>query len=167
MWCMPQEPVPADPGRDADPGQGAPEPEDPAHYAAPDWEPVVNRPDWMTEEEREAWLDALAEQDEPFDPEEYPDPEDCAPPPGEDELTAEEIAGIGEVTEAEAGAAAEAVRLGATGALAAIAASAGGRGPGQAGSARRWPGGSPSRGAGVGGRLGLGFLPGCPRPARV
>jgi hypothetical protein len=55
----------------------------------------------MTEEEREAWLGALAEQDEPFDPEEYPDP-DGPPPPGEDELSPEEIAGIREVAEAEA-----------------------------------------------------------------
>ncbi len=63
-----------------------------------DWEPVITRPDPMTEEEREAWLDALAGEDEPFDPEEYPDPEG-PPPPGEDELTAEEIAGIREATE--------------------------------------------------------------------
>ena len=40
-----------------------------------DWEPVITRPDPMTEEEREAWLDALAGEDEPFDAEEYPDPE--------------------------------------------------------------------------------------------
>ena len=32
----------------------------------------------MTEEEREAWLDALAGEDEPFDPEEYPDPRAAA-----------------------------------------------------------------------------------------
>ena len=44
----------------------------------PGWEPVITRPDPMTEEEREAWLDALAGEDEPFDPEEYPDPEGAA-----------------------------------------------------------------------------------------
>jgi len=38
-----------------------------------DWEPVITRPDPMTEEEREAWLDALDALDEPFDPEDYPD----------------------------------------------------------------------------------------------
>jgi len=84
---MPQEPAPADPGRDE------PRPGDPMQDAPYDWEPVITRPDPMTEEEREAWLDALAGEDEPFDPEEYPDPEG-PPPPGEDELTAEEIAGI-------------------------------------------------------------------------
>ncbi len=89
---MPQEPAPADPGRDE------PRPGDPMQDAPYDWEPVITRPDPMTEEEREAWLDALAGEDEPFDPEEYPDPEG-PPPPGEDELTAEEIAGIREATE--------------------------------------------------------------------
>ena len=97
-----------------------------------DWEPVITRPDPMTEEEREAWLDALAGEDEAFDPEEYPDP-DGPPPPGEDQLTAEEIAGIGEATKAEARAAANGARSGATGALAAVAARAGRRGPGPAG----------------------------------
>ena len=69
---MPQEPVPADPGRDETP-LGSPSPGGPVPS---DWEPVITRPDPMTEEEREAWLDAL---DEPFDPGEYPDPE--GPPP--------------------------------------------------------------------------------------
>ena len=124
---MPPGPVPADPGRDENlpgtppgPGQALPSGE-------PDWEPVITRPDWMTEDEREAWLDHLAEEDEPFDPEEYPDP-DGPPPPGEDELTLEEIAGIGEATEAEARAAADAARSGTAGALAAIAAYGGRRG---------------------------------------
>ena len=66
---MPQEPAPADPGRDE------PRPGDPMQDAPYDWEPVITRPDPMTEEEREAWLDALAGEDEPFDAEEYPDPE--------------------------------------------------------------------------------------------
>ena len=58
---MPREPAPADPGRDG------PRPDDPVQYGLPDWEPVITRPDPMTEEEREAWLDALAGEDEPFD----------------------------------------------------------------------------------------------------
>jgi hypothetical protein len=130
-WCMQQGPALPDPGRDEDlpgtppgpdhtpvhgsgnalPGDAARSLDNPVQYEPPDWEPVITRPDWMTEEEREAWLDALAGQDEPFDPEEYPDPEDCAPPPGEDELTAGEIAGIREVTGAEARAAADAARV--------------------------------------------------------
>ena len=92
----------------------------------------MTRPDPMTEEEREAWLDDLAE---PFDPEEYPTPRG-PPPPGEDELTPGEVAEIREVTEAEARAAANGARAGTTGALAVIAALAGRRGPGQPGSAR-------------------------------
>ena len=41
---------------------------DPAEYEPTAWEPVVTRPDPMTKEEREAWLNAL---EEPSDPEEY------------------------------------------------------------------------------------------------
>ena len=130
----------------------------PGTPAEPDWEPVITRPDPMTEEEREAWLDDLAE---PFDPEEYPDPEG-PPPPGEDELTSGEIAAIGEVTEAEARAAAAAARSGTTGALAALAALAGRRGPGQPGSARVFPGESSSRAAAFGSGLVLDVMPGCP-----
>ena len=52
--------------------------------------------DPMTAAEREAWLDRLcAQDDDPSDaPQEYWDPESCAPPPGQDELTADELAGI-------------------------------------------------------------------------
>ncbi len=153
-------PVPADPGRDenlpgAPPGPHLATP--PGNPAEPDWEPVITRPDPMTEEEREAWLDDLAE---PFDPEEYPDPE--GPPPGEDELTSGEVAEIREVTEAEARAAANGARSGTTGALAAIAARAGRRGPGQPGSARGFPGESSSRAASFGTGLVLDVMPGCP-----
>ena len=154
-------PVPADPGRDENlpgtpPGPHRATP--PGNPAEPNWKPVITRPDPMTEEEREAWLDDLAE---PFDPEEYPDP-DGAPPPGEDELTPGEVAEIREVTEAEARAAANGARSGTTGALAAIAALAGRRGPGQPGSARRLPGESGSRAAAFGTGLVLDVMPGCP-----
>ena len=69
---------PRDPGRDGDSG----------------W---LDR-DPMTAAEREAWLDRLcAQDDDPFDaPQEYWDPESCAPPPGQDELTADELAGVRE-----------------------------------------------------------------------
>jgi len=69
-------PAPADPGRDEDP-------------ARPGRGPV-------TAEDQEAWLDRLCEpEDDPFyGPQEYRDPESCAPPPGQDELTAAELAGI-------------------------------------------------------------------------
>ena len=54
--------------------------------------------DPMTAAEREAWLDRLcAQDDDPSDaPQEYWDPESGAPPPGQDELTAEELAGVAE-----------------------------------------------------------------------
>ena len=138
-----------------------PQPGDPVACEPSDWEPVITRPDWMTEEEREAWLDALAGEDEALDPEEYPDPVG-PPPPGEDKLTAQEIAEIREVTEAEAHSAANAARSGATGALAVIAASGGRRGPGQPGSARLFPGESSSRAAAFGTGLVLDVMPGCP-----
>jgi hypothetical protein len=52
--------------------------------------------DPMTAAEREAWLDRLcAQDDDPADaPQEYWDPESCAPPPGQDELTADELAEV-------------------------------------------------------------------------
>ena len=126
---MPSESVPADPGRDEDP-------------AGPDRDP-------MSPAEREAWLDRLCQlDDDPSDaPQEYWDPESCAPPPGEDELTAEELAGI-------AAAAADEM-------LALEAASTGRRGPGQAGSARGFPGVSASRAAGFGTGMAWDVTPGC------
>jgi len=101
---MPSVPAPADPGRDDDPA----------------W---LDR-DPMTAAEREAWLDRLcAQDDDPADDTlEYWDPESSMPPPGEDELTADELAGVAAAAGDEM--------------LALDAASTGRRGPGQAGSAR-------------------------------
>jgi Domain of unknown function (DUF222) len=126
---MPSVPAPADPGRDGDPA----------------W---LDR-DPMTAAEREAWLDRLcAQDDDPADgPQEYWDPESCAPPPGEDELTAEELAGVAEAASDEM--------------LALDAASTGRRGPGQAGSARVFPGESASRAAGFGTGMAWDVMPGC------
>ena len=126
---MPSVPAPADPGRDGDP-------------AWLDRDPV-------TAAEREAWLDRLcAQDDDPSDaPQEYRDPESCAPPPGQDELTEQELAGI-------AAAAADEM-------LALDAASTGRRGPGQAGSARVFPGESASRAAGFGTGMAWDVTPGC------
>jgi hypothetical protein len=90
----------------------------------------------MTSAELEAHLDWVCEHDDdPFDPpEEYWDPEASAPPPGRDELTAEELA---EVRQAAA-----------DDLLAVKAATTGRRGPGQPGSARVFPGESSGRAAG-------------------
>ncbi len=126
---MPSVPAPADPGRDEDP-------------ARPDRDP-------MTAAEREAWLDRLcAQDDDPSDaPQEYWDPESCAPPPGQDELTGQELAGVREAAADEM--------------LALDAASTGRRGPGQAGSARTFPGESASRAAGFGTGMAWDVTPGC------
>ena len=126
---MPSVPAPADPGWDEDPA----------------W---LDR-DPMTAAEREAWLDRLcAQDDDPFDaPEEYWDPESCAPPPGQDELTEQELAGV------RAAAADEMLGL--------DAASTGRRGPGMAGSARVFPGESASRAAGFGTGMAWDVTPGC------
>ena len=115
---MPSVPAPADPGRGGDP-------------AGPDRDPV-------SPQKQQAWLDWLCEQDDdPTDqPEEYWDPEGCAPPPWQDELTVEELDGIREAAADEM--------------LALDAASTGRRGPGMAGSGRVFPGESASRAAGFG-----------------
>src|SRR5690242_12816728 len=129
MWSMPSVPAPADPGRDDDPA----------------W---LDR-DPMTAAEREAWLDRLCElDDDPSDdPQEYWDPGSCAPPPGQDELTAVELAGVAAAAGDEM--------------LALDAASTGRRGPGQAGSARVFPGESASRAAGFGTGMAWDVTPGC------
>ena len=126
---MPSVPVPEDPGWDED-------------LAWLDRDP-------LSPEEREASLDHLCKaDDDPFaDPEEYWDPESCAPPPGQDELTAEELAGIREAAADEM--------------LALEAASTGRRGPGQAGSGRTFPGESASRAAGFGVGMPWDVAPGC------
>src|SRR5689334_24799003 len=129
MWFMPSVPASPDPGRDEDPA----------------W---LDR-DPMTAAEREAWLDRLCAQDnDPADaPQEYWDPGSCAPPPGQDELTADELAGAAEAAADEM--------------LALDAASTGRRGPGQAGSARVFPGESDSRAAGFGTGMAWDVTPGC------
>ena len=108
--------------------------------AEPEWDedPAWSRPDPMTAAEREAWLDHLAETDEPPEPEEY---EDDAP------LTAEELAEIREAAASDL--------------LAAQAATTGRRGPGQPGSARTFPGESSSPAAAFGPGMTLDVLPGC------
>jgi hypothetical protein len=115
---MPPELVPADPGWDDDPA----------------W----SRPDPMTPEEREAWLDWVCEHDEPPEPEEDED---------FDPLTPDELAEIRQAAADEL--------------LAVEAATTGRRGPGQPGSARILPGESASPAAGFGPGMALDVLPGC------
>ena len=115
-------------------------PPEPVH-AEPEWDddPAWSRPDPMTAEEREAWLDRLCEQDEP--------------PPGDEEdedfdpLTPEELAEIRQAAADDL--------------LAVEAATTGRRGPGQPGSARVFPGESASPAAAFGPGMALDVLPGC------
>jgi hypothetical protein len=117
-------PAPADPGRDEDPARRVPEPDEPV-----EWVPVVTRPDWMTEEDLQASLDAVTDDDEPWWQQEGdPDPDDD-PPPGDYDLR-EIDAGCRQAAEDQARADATAARLGLTGALGAVAALNGRRGPG-------------------------------------
>ena len=111
-----------------------------------DEDPAWSRPDPMTAEEREAWLDHLAEADEAPDVEEEEDPEDCAP------LTAEELAEV---------------REGAAAGPAVWAGLAGRRGPGQPGSARVYPGESCSPAASFGSGMALDVMPGVSGPGPV
>jgi hypothetical protein len=86
-----------------------------------EWVPVVTRPDWMTEEDLRASLDAVTDEDEPWWlVEGDPDPQDDGPP-GEYDLR-EIDAQCRQVSEDQARVAASAARLGLTGALAAVAA---------------------------------------------
>ena len=128
-WFMPSVPAPGDPGRDEDPA----------------W---LDR-DPMTAAEREARLDWLCEQDDDprDDPEEYWDPESCAPPPWQDELTGAELAGVCQAASDDL--------------LAVEAATTGRRGPGQPGSARVFPAESCSPAAAFGPGMALDVLPGC------
>ncbi len=62
---MHPEPAPADRERDEDPAAGVPEP---AEYEPAAWEPVVTRPDPMSEEDQQALLDAVTDDGEPWPP---------------------------------------------------------------------------------------------------
>jgi hypothetical protein len=103
-----------------------------------DEDPAWSRPDPMTAEEREAWLDHLAEADEPPAEEDW---EDFEP------LTADELAEVEKAAGDEL--------------LAVEASTTGRRGPDQPGSARVFPGESSSPAASFGPGMALDVLPGC------
>jgi hypothetical protein len=104
---------------------------------------------------------ARESQDEPADPDLEEDP-DHAPPSGlDDAQVAALIAEAREVSADEARAAAHIARLGQTGAMAAVAAALGRRGPGQPGSAHRFPGEYPGPAAGFASGAPLDVAPGC------
>jgi Domain of unknown function (DUF222) len=110
----------------------------------------------------EAYLESLADEEYPGDPDEEQDP-DNAPPPGlDDAQLAALIAEAREVTADQARAAAVAARLGTTAALAAAGTAAlARRGPGMPGSAQSFPGEYTSRAAGFASGKPLDVAPGC------
>ncbi len=125
----------------------------------PDPVPADPPPDPMTAAERAAWLERVAEQDEPPGLEEWSGPDD--------ELTAADLAELAELreaAEAAALAAADAVRRGMPGGQPIRLKS---RGPGYPGSARPSPGESCSRAAAFGAGMALDVLPGCPGLAQL
>ena len=134
-----------DPGRDGDRGWDAAGRDDPLWDGTGDWRPAPPGGDWMDDPQvREAYLAALAEEDEPDDPDLYQDP-DNAPPQGMDDAQlAELIAEARQVPEDQA----------------AAAWLAGRRGPGMPGSARRFPGVCAGRAAGFGSGRELDTAPG-------
>ena len=77
-------------GRDEDPARHPGEPDGKTKA----WEPVITRPDPMSAEEWQAWIECEPAED--ADPEAYPDEEDYLSPDAE--LTEAELAGIAEAT---------------------------------------------------------------------
>ena len=154
---MPPESVPADPGRDEFPSGTSP---------APDaWDPVITRPDPVSEPEWQAWLEASAGEEEPWWLlETDPDPQEDPPPPDSeiDRLVAE----CEQISEDRARAEAAAARLGTAAGLGALPPSTCRRGPGQPGSAEAFPGEHPSRAAQFAAGLLGDVMPGCPELAR-
>jgi hypothetical protein len=160
---MTNEPALPDPGQEDNlPGAPAGPDEFPA-LGSPRWQLLPPGTDPMADPQvREAYLDSLAEDEDPGDLDLYPDP-DNAPPPGLDDAgLAALIAEAREVTEDQARAAAVAARLGTTGALAASGAAAlARRGPGMPGSAGSFPGEYTNRAAGFAAGKPLDTAPGC------
>ena len=125
------------------------------------WEPVITRPDPVTAEEWEAWLDFDPAED--TDPDAYPDEEDYLSPDAD--LAGAELAEIAAATALAAPVTADDLDpAGVARVLAAqaAAASARRRGPGQPGSARRRARESASGAAAFGTGQLLDVLPACP-----
>jgi len=156
-WLMSETPVHRHPGQDGDPSGMPAGPGDHPSLGSPRWRLVPQSPDWD-----EAYLAAMADDEDPGDAGEYEDP-DNAPPAGLDdyELPAL-IAEAREITADQARAAEAAARLGHTAVLAALGAvSAGRRGPGMPGSAQTFPGEDASPAAGFASGQPLDVAPGC------
>jgi hypothetical protein len=154
---MSETPVPRDPGPDGHPSGMPAGPGDRPSLGSPGWRLVPQSPDWD-----EAYLAAIADDEDPGDPEEYEDP-DNAPPAGlDDDELAVLLAEAREITADRARAAEAAARLGQTALLAALGAMlTGRRGPGMPGSAQTFPGEYASPAAGFATGQPLDVAPGC------
>src|SRR6202167_1533770 len=118
-------------------------------------------PDWMDDAEWAANMSAREPENEPDDPDLYPDP-DSAPPLGEDGfLTAELIAEAREISAAEALDREYAARMVHQGGFGLTGAAPGRRAPGQPGSAKSFPGEHASPAAAFGSGLARDTAPGC------
>jgi uncharacterized protein DUF222 len=157
-----QGPVPRDPGRDENLPGGPAGPADFPELGTPRWRLLPPAKDPMEDPAvREAYLDSLADDEDPGDLDLYQDP-DSSPPPGLDDAElAVLIAEAREATEDQARADALAARLGMTAAMAAVGAAIGRRGPGMGGSAQSFPGEYTSRAAGFATGKPLDAAPGC------
>jgi hypothetical protein len=149
--------VPREPGRDEDPAGVPAGPGDYPSLGSPGWRLVAQSPEWD-----EAWLAAMAGDEDPGDPEECEDP-DNAPPAGLDDAQLDAlIAQAREVSAEDARAAEVMARLGHAAVLEAIGSvAAGRRGPGMPGSAERLPGQDASPAAGFASGQPLDVAPGC------
>jgi hypothetical protein len=154
---MSETPVPRDPGPDGDQSGLPAGPGDRPSLGSPGWRLVPQSPDWD-----EAYLAAIADDEDPGDPEEDEDP-DNAPPAGlDDRELAVVLAEAREMTADQARAAEAAAGLGQTAVLAALGAMlTGRRGPRMPGSAQAVPGEYPSPAAGFGSGQPLDVAPGC------
>jgi hypothetical protein len=142
------------PGRDESPARHASGPGGDALF------PECN-PDWMDDAEWAASMCAREPENEPDDPDLYPDP-NSAPPLGEDGfLTGELIAEAREISAAEARDREYAARMVHEGGFSLTGAAPGRRGPGQPGSAKSFPGEHASPVAAFGSGLALDTAPGC------
>jgi Domain of unknown function (DUF222) len=153
---MSEKPVPRDPGRDENPPGTPAGPGDHPSLGSPGWRLVRQSPEWD-----EAWLAAMAVDEDPSDPDLCEDP-DNAPPSGMDDAQldaliaeAREAAADHARAEAEMAALGHAAVLGAIGSVA-----AGRRGPGMPGSAERFPGTDASPAAGFASGQPLDVAPG-------
>ena len=154
---MTQTPAFRDPAPDGDPSAVPAGPGDHPWLGSPDWRLVPQSPDWD-----EAYLAAVADDEDPGDLEEYEDPDNAAPPGLDDAELEALIAEALEITADQVLAAGAAARSGHAAVLAAVGAVlAGRRGPGMPGSAESFAGECASPAAGFASGQPLDTAPGC------